>query len=59
MIINIFIISIFLLSIVFTFKYKFIQLKFISKSKESLSNKTSYTAFLLSLGSHIGAGNMK
>ena len=58
MTINIFIILIFLLSIVFTFKYKFIQLKFISKSKESLSNKTSYTAFLLSLGSHIGAGNI-
>ena len=58
MIINIIIIFIFLLSFVFTFKYKFIQLKFISKSKESLSNKTSYTAFLLSLGSHIGAGNI-
>ena len=58
MIINIFIISIFLLSILFTFKYKFIQLKFLSNSKKALRNKTSYTAFLLSLGSHIGAGNI-
>lgn len=58
MIINIFIISIFLLSIIFTFKYKFIQLKFFSNSKKALRNKTSYTAFLLSLGSHIGAGNI-
>jgi len=58
MIINIFIILIFLLSIIFTFKYKFIQLKFVTKSKDSLRNKSSYTAFLLSLGSHIGAGNI-
>ncbi len=58
MIINIFIILIFLLSIIFTFKYKFIQLKFFSNSKKALRNKTSYTAFLLSLGSHIGAGNI-
>ena len=58
MIINVFIIFIFLLSFLFTIKYKFIQLKFFSNSKEALRNKSSYTAFLLSLGSHIGAGNI-
>lgn len=58
MIINFFVILIFILSIIFTFKYKFIQLNFFSQSKQALKNKTSYTAFLLSLGSHIGAGNI-
>lgn len=58
MIINFFIILIFILSIIFTIKYRFIHLKFINNSKQALRNKTSYTAFLLSLGSHIGAGNI-
>lgn len=58
MIINFFVILIFILSITFTFKYKFVQLNFFSQSKQALKNKTSYTAFLLSLGSHIGAGNI-
>lgn len=58
MIINIFIILIFFLSVIFTFKYKFIHLKFIKNCKQALKNKSSKTAFLLALGSHIGAGNI-
>ena len=58
MIINIIILFIFILSVIFTIKYKFTQLKFIKPCKEALFNKSSKTAFLLSLGSHIGAGNI-
>ncbi len=58
MVINIIILLIFVLSIIYTFKYKFCQFKFIKESKVALKNKTSKTAFLLSLGSHIGAGNI-
>ena len=58
MIINFVIIFIFILSIIFSVKYRFIHLKFINNSKKALRNKSSYTAFLLSLGSHIGAGNI-
>lgn len=58
MIINSCIILIFLLSIVYCFKYKFVHLKFINESKIALKNKSSKSAFLLSLGSHIGAGNI-
>lgn len=58
MIINIIICFIFLLSIVYCFKYKFIHFKFIKESKIALKDKKSKSAFLLSLGSHIGAGNI-
>lgn len=58
MIINLLIIFIFLFSLFLTIKYKFIQLDFIRGSKEALKNKSSYAAFLISLGSHIGAGNI-
>lgn len=58
MIVNVIILFIFILSIIYTFKYKFIQLNFIKESKIALKNKTSKTAFMLSLGSHIGAGNI-
>lgn len=58
MIVNVIILFIFMLSIIYTFKYKFIQLNFIKESKLALKNKSSKTAFMLSLGSHIGAGNI-
>lgn len=56
--INVIIIIIFLLSIIYSFKYKMVQLKLFKNCKEELKNKKSYLAFLLSLGSHIGAGNI-
>lgn len=58
MIVNLLIIFIFLFSIFLTFKYKFKQIDFISGSKKALRNNSSYAAFLVSLGSHIGAGNI-
>lgn len=58
MIINIIIVIIFVLSVVYSFKYKFIQLNFIKESKLALKNNSSKTSFMLSLGSHIGAGNI-
>lgn len=58
MIINIIILFTFILSIIYCFKYKFIHLKLYKNCKEALKNKSSKTAFLLSLGSHIGAGNI-
>ncbi len=48
----------FFLSIFYSFKYHFVQLKFIKESKKALQNKSSYVTFLLSLGAHIGAGNI-
>ena len=63
MIINIFVLFFFFVSVILCFRYKFIHLKFISHSLNAL--KTSYRnkenrhkAFLLSLGNHIGAGNI-
>ena len=47
-----------MLSIIYSFKYKFKHLFFIKPSIQALKNDSSYTAFLLSLGSHIGAGNI-
>lgn len=58
MFINIIIFFIFIISIVYTFKYKFIQFNIIDGIKPTLKNKSSIMAFLVSLGSHIGAGNI-
>lgn len=58
MIINIIIVIIFVLSVVYSLKYNFIQLNFIKESKLALKNNSSKTSFMLSLGSHIGAGNI-
>lgn len=58
MIVNVIIIIIFILSILYSVKYKFTQLSFVKQSKKALKNNTSKTAFMLSLGSHIGAGNI-
>lgn len=49
----------FILAIIYTFKYKFIQLRFITESKKVLrQNKSVYATFLMTLASHIGAGNI-
>jgi AGCS family alanine or glycine:cation symporter len=59
MIINTFLFLLFILSIIYTFKYGFIQLKFIKESKKVLSkNRSAYLTFLMTLASHIGAGNI-
>ena len=58
MLINSLVLLIFLLSFIYSIKYKFIQLNLYKQCKEGLKNKKSYIAFLLSLGSHIGAGNI-
>ena len=63
MIINIFVLLFFFISVYLSFKYKFIHLNFFKSSiktlKNSLKNKDNqYKAFLLSLGNHIGAGNI-
>ncbi len=63
MIIDIFILIFLLISIILTIKYKFTQFKFLNNSIKSLrrsvrNNETSHKAFLLSLGNHIGAGNI-
>ncbi len=56
--IEIIVLIFFILSIIFTIKYHFMQFKFISESKKALKNKSNYLTFLLSLGAHIGAGNI-
>lgn len=59
MVINIFIFSFFILGIFYTVKYKFIQLRFWKESHKVLkTERTSYLAFLMTLASHLGAGNI-
>lgn len=59
MLINIIIIIFFILSIYYTFKYKFVQIKSFGKIKKILKEeKSSYQTFMLSLASHIGTGNI-
>lgn len=63
MIIDIFVLLFFLISVFLTIKYKFIQLNFFNYSIKSLrrsikDNENRHKAFLLSLGNHIGAGNI-
>lgn len=58
MLINLIIFFIFLVSIIYTFKYRFIQLNIFDGIKPTLNNKSSILAFFVSLGSHIGAGNI-
>lgn len=61
--INIIVIFFFLLSIFFTFKYRFIQLKAITITNNVLRRnkehtKKAYQTFLVSLANHIGVGNI-
>ena len=58
---NYLIILIFIVSIYYSFKYKFIQFKCFRKTKEILVNKKSksaYSTFMVSLANHIGVGNI-
>lgn len=49
----------FLLSIVYTFKYRFMQIYFLKESKKVMKqSKSVYATFLMTLASHIGAGNI-
>ncbi len=58
MLVDIILVLIFLISIIYTIKYRFIQLNFPRESRKALKNKSSYITFLMSLGAHIGAGNI-
>ena len=61
MLINVIIIIYFILSIYFTIKYKFIQLKSPIKAFKVMKkdkNKSTYRTFMVSLASHIGTGNV-
>lgn len=61
MLINIIICFFFLISIYFTIKYRFIQLKSPIKSYKIMvkkKDKSSYQAFMVSLASYIGTGNV-
>ncbi|HEY8444651.1 MAG TPA: amino acid carrier protein [Bacilli bacterium] len=59
MIVNAFIFSFFIIAIIYTFKYRFIQFKFIKESTKALKEeRTSLSAFLMTLASHLGAGNI-
>ena len=58
MFINIIIIIIFILSIVYTIKYKFMQINTINRGINALKKNNAYQTFLVSLGSHIGTGNI-
>ena len=52
---------IFIISIYYTFKYKFIQFKCFKKTKEVFFNeksKSAYEAFIVSIGSVFGVGNI-
>ena len=59
MIINAFLFLFFIIAIIYSFKYRFIQISFIKESRKALKKeRTSYYAFLMTLASHIGAGNI-
>lgn len=63
MVIDIFILFFVFVSLILSFKYKFAQFKFLKVSyktlNQSVRNKENkHKAFLLSLGNHIGAGNI-
>lgn len=58
-IINAFLFLFFLIAIIYTIKFKFIQVHFLKVSVKSFKkDKSSYYAFLMTLASHIGAGNI-
>jgi AGCS family alanine or glycine:cation symporter len=49
----------FLLAIIYTCKYKFAQIRFVKESKKVMQqSKSVYMTFLMTLASHIGAGNI-
>ena len=59
--VNIILILFFVLSILYSFKYKFIQFKSFKETKEIFFNnkeKSVYQSFIVALGSHIGVGNI-
>lgn len=59
MIINAFLLLFFLIAVFLSIKYQFIQIYFLQVSRASFrKEKTSYYAFLMTLASHIGAGNI-
>lgn len=59
MIVNAFLLLFFLIAIIYSIKYRFIQIYFLKESRKSFrKEKTSYYAFLMTLASHIGAGNI-
>lgn len=61
MIINIIVIGIFIVAIVVSFKYKFVQFKAFNETRKVLvkeKNKSAYSTFMVSLASHIGTGNI-
>lgn len=59
MIVNLFIFSFFIIAVIYTFKYRFIQFRFLKESHKVLrQEKSSYAAFLMTLASHLGAGNI-
>lgn len=61
MFIDVIVIVFFIVSIVFTFKYRFIQFKSFKETNNILvkkKSKTAYKTFMLSLASNIGTGNI-
>lgn len=58
MLVNVIIILFLLIGIVFSFKYKFIHLKGFKELGKDLKRNNTYQTFLVSLGSHIGTGNI-
>lgn len=59
--IDVIVIIFFILSIIVSLRYKFIQFKAIKETKKVLSNKNDrsvYQTFMVSLASHIGTGNI-
>ena len=59
--INIIVLIIFIISVYYTFKYKFVQFKCFRITKEVLKNSKSkkvFSTFMVSLANHIGVGNV-
>lgn len=61
LIISIIVLGYFLIAVIYTFKYKFIQLRAFGETRKILvkeKNRSAYSTFMLSMASHIGTGNI-
>lgn len=58
MLVNTIIVLFLLIAIKYSFKYKFIQIRGFRKLRKDLKRNNTYQTFLVSLGSHIGTGNI-
>ena len=61
LLISIIVLGYFLIAVIFTFKYKFLQFRALGETRKILGkekNRSAYSTFMLGMASHIGTGNI-